>query len=81
MPKLLIKYSEIGMTCSPRREAGSNTGGGGTQDQTHRNRCPVGIADDPQILLGSVKTHMGEYPLDSWPLAGDRAGGLNRFVG
>lgn len=68
MPKLLIKFSEVGLDVFNNGEKLKGT----PVAAEHRARhfaigIPLALLGDPHRLMGSAKTTMNEYPLDSAP--------------
>jgi hypothetical protein len=68
MPKIFIKFSEAGLDVFDNGEKlpGSPVA---VQRRTRHIAVaiPLKLLGDPQKVLGSVETHMGDYPLDSAP--------------
>jgi len=68
MPKIFIKFSEAGLDVF---DNGEKLPGRPVAVQRKTKHIAVGIPlkllGDPQKLLGSVETHLGDYPLDSAP--------------
>ena len=68
MPKIFVKFSEAGLDVF---DNGEKLPGSPVAVQRRTRHIAVGIPlkllGDPQKLLGSVETHMGDYPLDSAP--------------
>ncbi len=68
MPKILIKFSEVGLDVFDRGEKLSGKPVAVERRSKHiAVGIPLALLGDPQKLLGSVSTSMHEYPLDSAP--------------
>ncbi len=68
MPKLRIKFSEAGLDVFDNGEKLTGKLVGVERRTKHiAVGIPLKLLGDPQIVLGSVDTHMGDYPLDSAP--------------
>jgi LmbE family N-acetylglucosaminyl deacetylase len=68
MPKILIKFSEVGLDVFDRGEKLAGRPVAVERRTKHiAIGVPLALLGDPEKLLGSVSTSMHEYPLDSAP--------------
>ena len=65
---MLIKFSEAGLDVFDHGEKLAARPVAVERKTKHITiGIPLGLLGDPQKLLGSVETHLGDYPLDSAP--------------